>query len=379
VRKLVALLAAVSVVLTAASAQAAGRPSLTLSLSTFRVLYGHPVTLSGRLSDGRAGVHVAVLAQRYGQPRPVIVKTVTTNARGHWHFRARPAIQTTYTARTAATASRSLTVGVQPRVSLEELGAGAVLATVTAGRSLSGKLVKLQQRNGGTWQTIAQKPLRGSSSVRFAPAGLTGVIRVAMSVNQAGAGYLGTMSHPLLYLPYRLTLVPSSYKVLYGGTLTLSGRVVNGRSGQRVAIDAWPYGRSAPVRLATVVTGPGGKWSHRVRPRIQTTYQARWAGTERSPRVTVGVKPLITVRVANGRIVAHVEAIRAFHSRLVKLQRLMAGGVWATVKQKPLNRASTAVFATPLPSSRVRVAMSVNQAGVGFLGSSSHIVVYRAP
>ena len=59
-------------------------------------------------------------------------------------------------------------------------------------------------------------------------------------------------------------------------------------------------------------------------------------------------------------------------------KQLMGGGLWSTVAQQPLDRSMTAVFAPPLPSAHVRVALSVNQAGKGLLGSVSHTFVYQA-
>ena len=43
-----------------------------------------------------------------------------------------------------------------------------------------------------------------------------------MSVNQAGAGYLGAMSHPLLFRQRTLTMTPSTTRVLFGHAITLA-------------------------------------------------------------------------------------------------------------------------------------------------------------
>jgi len=58
--------------------------------------------------------------------------------------------------------------------------------------------VQLQRRTSSGWQTIAKRPLHGSAAT-FLVSLPTGLVRVAMSVNQAGAGYLGTTSHTLVY------------------------------------------------------------------------------------------------------------------------------------------------------------------------------------
>jgi hypothetical protein len=82
--------------------------------------------------------------------------------------------------------------------------------------------------------------------------------------------------------------------------------------------------------------------------------------------------PLVTTNeTATGRVRAHVAAAIGFKGRLVKLQQLMAGGVWHTVAQKPLDYKSNAVFTQPLPAGKTRIAISVNEAGPGYLGSTS--------
>jgi hypothetical protein len=54
--------------------------------------------------------------------------------------------------------------------------------------------------DGSTWQTIAKRGLSTRSSTTFAlHVAANSMVRVAMSVNQAGAGYLGSTSHSLLY------------------------------------------------------------------------------------------------------------------------------------------------------------------------------------
>jgi hypothetical protein len=42
-------------------------------------------------------------------------------------------------------------------------------------------------------------PIDGRSNVVFGPQSTGGVLRVAMSVNQAGAGYLGALGKPFTY------------------------------------------------------------------------------------------------------------------------------------------------------------------------------------
>jgi hypothetical protein len=59
--------------------------------------------------------------------------------------------------------------------------------------------VKLQQRSSGSWRTLAQMPLDSHSSAIFTKKLGTSTIRIAISVNQAGPGFLGSTSGVLGY------------------------------------------------------------------------------------------------------------------------------------------------------------------------------------
>ena len=68
-----------------------------------------------------------------------------------------------------------------------------------AGVSLVGRNVKLQSRVRNGWQTVMQRPLNRGSRTTFVVTNPAGRLRVALSVNQAGAGLLGSLSKPLVY------------------------------------------------------------------------------------------------------------------------------------------------------------------------------------
>ena len=71
---------------------------------------------------------------------------------------------------------------------------------------------------------------------------------------------------------------------------------------------------------------------------------------------------------------------RSFAGRAVQFQRLNPlTGQWVTVRKPLLDRASSAHIHYQLPKgiNRVRAAMSVNQAGAGYLGSFSRVVTWR--
>ena len=63
----------------------------------------------------------------------------------------------------------------------------------------------------------------------------------------------------------------------------------------------------------------------------------------------------------------------------IQLQRLSQFGQWVTLKRVFLDLNSRARFEAKLPCgpNRLRIAMSVNQAGAGYLGAFSREISYR--
>lgn len=178
--------------------------------------------------------------------------------------------------------------------------------------------------------------------------------------------------------PPTLTMAVSTSVVTYGTQATLSGVVSNRRSGEQVTITYQPYPQPSPIVRATVITGTAGTFSFLVEPQVQTTYAAEWKGAFSTP-ATVTVAPKISLGRNNGWII-HVAGGRSFAGRSVQFQRLnVATAQWVTLKKVLLNARSSAKAIVPLRqgTSRLRVAMSVNQAGAGYLGAFSSIVTWR--
>jgi hypothetical protein len=373
-----ALLAVAAVAVPAAGA--AGRSvTVTLSASASKVLYGHGLTLTGRAVGTKTGSAVTLFARVHGTSAPVRVAVADTRAGGLFSFSVRPSKQTAYTASAAAVSSAKVVVGVAPRLSIAELGDGRIAASVEPSHVLARRFLELEQLQNGVWRVIRKSRLSQNGTTAFAPLppSQSSPVRLALSVNQAGAGYLGSTSHALAYRAFDLTLAPDADRVSYGSSTVLRGRLWNGESGQRIAIVEWVFGRPRASTLAHVVTGTGGRWRLRVTPRIQTTYQARWT-LHASPRERVGVAPAITVtRVARDEISTHVSAGRSYAGQTVAVQRLMSPGVWQKIGQGDLDRTSSALFRLAIPASTIRIALSVNEAGAGYLASFSRPLHFK--
>jgi plastocyanin len=176
-----------------------------------------------------------------------------------------------------------------------------------------------------------------------------------------------------------VSIATSGYKVTYGGRVTLSGKISGGQAGETVTVLAQPYGQSSFAQIATVTTGSGGAWSYGPRPAIQTAYDVRWRSAT-SSTLTIGVRPRVALTaLAGGRLFTKVTAARSFAGRFVYLQRRSALGQWVNVKKVVLGSTSAARFAyrAPRGNSTLRVFLTVNQAGSGYLAGLSRTIVYH--
>jgi phosphodiesterase/alkaline phosphatase D-like protein len=175
-----------------------------------------------------------------------------------------------------------------------------------------------------------------------------------------------------------VTLTVATRQVVYGGRITLSGVVPTHNAGEQVTIFSQSYGGGSFLLRSTVLTGPNGTWAFIASPRIGTTYEASWRGGM-SAAVAIGVHPAIALRqTASRRFVVHVTGARSFARRLIQVQRLSYGR-WRTIRRIRLGARSGADFRISLPKGRstIRIALSVNQAGAGFLGGKSRAITVR--
>jgi hypothetical protein len=174
-----------------------------------------------------------------------------------------------------------------------------------------------------------------------------------------------------------VTISLSRPSVVYGGSVTLSGKVSNHKAGETVDVLAEASGASSFSSLGSVGTTAGGKWADVVKPTIQTAYRATWMGTT-SSTVTVKVRPLITLTLVDlsaGRFSTKVTAARSFTGKFVLVQRLRSTGV-ATLKKVRLDAGSSATFRVRLHDgrSRLRVVMPTSQTAPGYITGTSKVL-----
>jgi plastocyanin len=173
-------------------------PQVTLATSAPVVKFGGTVTLTGTVSNKKAGETVTIVQLPYGQTTKQVVATLQTTTGGAFSFTVSPQLNTMYQAQWK-TLESSVTVQVQPAIKLPFVSkSGYFHFYVTAGTSFAGRTVYLQRFTlARVWVNIRALTLGSKSgrliSVRFVrslvPRGRWS-IRVFMPASEMGGGYL---------------------------------------------------------------------------------------------------------------------------------------------------------------------------------------------
>jgi plastocyanin len=182
--------------------------SVTQRAAPALITYGAAVTLSGTVSNRRAGETVSVFAKPSGQAQFAAVGSAVSGTNGSWSFIVKPRLQTAYEARwrpsgPTVSSPQSL-VNVRPQVGLSKKSARGRVVTfftkVRGARSFGGKFVNLQRKNRlGRWVNLKRVTLGTASSATFKarlPRGRSRV-RVFMPAAQAAPGYVAGTSRVL--------------------------------------------------------------------------------------------------------------------------------------------------------------------------------------
>lgn len=180
--------------------------SVTLNSTVPQVIYGEFATLSGKVANASAGVHVAVMSEAFDRSTFSDVATVVTSAGGSWSYSAQPLVRTTYKVIGNGGTSSPVVISVAPRVFLNVISGGHLLTRVVAGISFAGHVLQLQRLSKGLWVTWKHVRLNNVSKASFAtslPKGLS-TIRMAIGpfvagIDQAAPGYLAGYSRSISY------------------------------------------------------------------------------------------------------------------------------------------------------------------------------------
>jgi len=165
----------------------------------------------------------------------------------------------------------------------------------------------------------------------------------------------------------------------YGQATHISGAVSSHKSGETVTIWALPYGQSSYVQIATLLTSGNGIWDLAVKPTVQTNYAARWKGTA-SLAISVQLRPNVLFSVTKRAVgFVKVKSDRSLAGRRLFVQRFTRFGQWVKMRRVILGPGSQKRFKFRLKRGRytLRVFMSLNQVGPGYLDGYSRTVVFR--
>ena len=182
-------------------------------------------------------------------------------------------------------------------------------------------------------------------------------------------------------LPPAVTIATATPIIDYGQTTHISGAVSNGKAGETVTVWAQPYGTVSPVQVATLLTAANGVWDLVVKPTMLTTYFARWKSTV-SQSVGVQLRPSVAFSASKRYGAVKVKTDRALKGKKVYLQKFTRFHEWVKVRPVILGNGSAKRFLLMLPRGHryaVRIFMSLNQVGAGYLDGYSRTVVVRTP
>ena len=175
--------------------------------------------------------------------------------------------------------------------------------------------------------------------------------------------------------PPAVTLALSVPIVDYGTQITLSGTVSSGAANESVELDSQPWGQASPTQLAIVKTGTGGAYSFNVTPSLYTTYVARWKNVASSSVVAQVAPKIRLLPGGQGYMKAIVSSPVSLWNHHLYLQRLSQFGQWVNIAPLTLGQLNGRLFRPvsylPKGVSKIRVFLTVNQAGNGLLAAHS--------
>jgi plastocyanin len=191
--------------------------------------------------------------------------------------------------------------------------------------------------------------------------------------------------HPTLKGSVRVVGAPPSVTIgvtppiaTWGSSVRLSGQITPAAVGDMVSIFAQPYPQASFVKVADVQTTTNGVYDFTYQPQILTAFKAQWKG-KTSAVVQTGIAPQLSLAKIGRWWVTRARAAKSFSGHFVYAQRLNAFGQWVSLRKVVLNRQSAQRFKLVLPRGRslVRVYMTTNQAGPGYLFSASRNLTVR--
>lgn len=174
--------------------------------------------------------------------------------------------------------------------------------------------------------------------------------------------------------------------VTYGGKVTLTGTLANGKAGEQVTIEAKQCDAAVFSKLVTVTTTTGGAFTSTAQPLKSTAYQVR-SKNATSAQTTVRVRPRITLgKIAPHRFTVRVRAAQSFAGKYVVAQRYnVALRRWVSLRAAVLRPGTGGIAPTVVTSvtftstvkarTKIRVVMSQTAVGSCYAPGTSNAIL----
>jgi plastocyanin len=179
--------------------------------------------------------------------------------------------------------------------------------------------------------------------------------------------------------PPSVSIASSAGTVFYAAGIRLTGTISSGAANQTVEIWSRPFDQASFAKAAELKTVTAGGYDWSDVPDVLTYYQARW-GTRLSAIISVGVRPRITFTRRSGSTFAvSAKARDSMAGRWVYVQRRSPLAQWVNIKKVRLGTTGARRFQLRLKTGRnvLRIFMTTNQAGAGYLWSHSRTLLIR--
>jgi plastocyanin len=171
--------------------------------------------------------------------------------------------------------------------------------------------------------------------------------------NVTGKAFSGTVVVTALPTGTSVTLSVNRQTVIYGGKVTLSGKLSTHKQGVKVGVLAQACGTSAATPGVEVTTTTGGAYTAQVQPLKNTIYTVKAVNVTSKP-VTVKVRPRLRLgKVAAHRYVVRAYAARSFAGKYARFQRYNAAlSRWVRVRSAILRQNTNGIAPTVISSRR---------------------------
>jgi hypothetical protein len=207
-RALIAITATFVGALAAGAGAATQATTLSIAANPSLVVYGKTTVVSGTLSPAKANQNVTVQGQECGKPNYAKAATAKTSSTGAYTTTITPTVATNYQAKLKATVSAAVAVKVKPVVKLTKVARGSYTAQVTAGQSLTGKVVRFQRYSKlkKRWLGVKKVTLTTATAGTTKPTMVTSAafkakvarrsrVRLLLPTAQAAPCYVGAVSN----------------------------------------------------------------------------------------------------------------------------------------------------------------------------------------